>query len=232
MENYWSIDPKRTKAVWEGFTFNNSYNVTDFMKEVLTVLFKVGKTTKLLNTNEDFDVSMLIKQLVNSDKVYNLYDLSNDIGYGFFQELYVYKENSVIIKEFGYQTTEKVLRDLNYPEKSIFKSPKLIPLKITIYRQSVAISLYSDIFFPYVFCPWKWKEKYDDDMDIEIPRPIDLKKYGFDNKLIANANSSRLNILIQEIKSVVTKYPNFNWHHKGSDGNMYTHMHDENGIFL
>jgi hypothetical protein len=232
MENHWSIHSKRTKAVWEGFTFDYSYKNTDFMEEVLTVLFSVGKMTKLLYTYEDFDIHYLIQKLVHSDKMYNLYDLSHDFGVEFKQELYINVEHKLMPKEFGYDTTIKVLRDMNYPEESIFMSQRLIPLKISINRQSVDISLYSDIFFPYVFCPWKWNEKYDDDMDIEIPRPIDFKQYGFDNKLIAEANTNRLNILIQEVKSVVKKYSNFNWQHTGSDGNMFTHMHDENGIFL
>lgn len=230
MENNWFIDPRHTLAVWEGFTYDYNYPKSDFMMDILTVLFKVGKYTKLLYANEAFDECMLIKQMVNTDKIYNLYDLSNDIGYDFFQELYVYKENNIIIEEFGYQTTEKILNNLNHPEKSKYK--RLIPLNISICRQSIAISLHSDIFFPYVICPWKWEKKYDDDLVMEIPRPVDFKKYGFDNKLIADANTNRLNILIQEIKSVVTNHTNFYWQCTVSDMSLYSHMYDENGIFL
>lgn len=218
-ENKWTVDSINDFAHW--FIYSKSLQEETVYSELVNLLqmvFDQGKSSQLLKLktafSEDFLLNAILKEKNcgnNTICELNKIPLSNMI--------WVYKENEIQSVEFTCDSMEFLLKQLHHPlsEKLNFFSfmPLSLSLSVSANKSfTIGIHLKSDIFFPYVLCPWKWEEKYDENDEIG-PGVADMnyKKHGFDNQELAMLNSDRLNHFIASIKMYTDNNKNLIWEH-------------------
>lgn len=240
-ENSWEIDSKNEFAHW----FVNGEMPSealfyDELHQLFEVIFKFGETTRLLYFNDSIEAALgdLMSDARNSDYLYRMYKVGNDLWLNSLIDVYV--DGQVVSKELNYNNIESTLRLIKHPSATQLNGSNVLPIRLDLSmskRQNsfaVGINLHSDLFFPFVLCPWKWKQRYDD-LDIASPgtNNIDYKTHGFNNQELSFLNGGRLNVMLKGIKSYVDANQYLTWEHVGTEHWLGYHtMVSEEGIMV
>lgn len=238
-ENRWTVDAVNDFAHW--FIYSKSLQEEAGYSELVSLLkmvFYNGQSSQILTLNTAFSEDFLLSDILKEKTCGNntICDL-NKIPVS--NMIWVYKGNEIQSVEFTCDSMEFLLKQLHHPmaEKLNFFSfmPLTLSLSVAANKSfALGIHLKSDIFFPYVCCPWKWNEKYDDNGEIGPGvAEINYKKHGFDNQKLATLNSDRLNHFIAAIKTYADSNKNLIWDHYSTEHWLgYHKMVDESGIKL
>lgn len=242
-ENNWYIDVKNNFAHW--YIYSNGANIESFWGELtslLNVIFHYGNLSKLFYSNDYIiePAKILVSDLKSSD---------NDEFNGVFKMVKqsrlnslvdLYQKGEIVSKEINSLNIESILNEVEYcaiAEISQFNFSLLelsYDINTSVGRFTIGLHINSDIFFPFVLCPWKWKKKYDDNDEIGPGRnELDYKIHGFDNIELSYRNGSRLNLMIKGLKSYVDRSDEVQWDfYKTEHWPGYHKMVSDSGIIL
>ena len=246
-ENLWDIDRKNAYAHW---FITGKCNSNEEMYRALYVIFEkiieVGTISKIIYPTSYVTslASIIIEKIKSSNQSFR-----QSIFKEMFADNHTFRINTLIdaywnkeIKpiEFNHFNQNSNLILLNHPSREKVYEPSFSPLSISFSVSTennyfeLGIKIYTDIYFPYVLCPWKWKVKYDDKGETGPGiDELDYAVHGFDNIELSYANGKRLNFFLVELKSFVDKVDRIKWeHYKTEHWLGYHKMVGETGIKL
>lgn len=220
-ENNWYIDLKSNFAHW--YIYGDIKNSNLFwveLKSLFDTVFFYGSLSKLLYTHKYIiePAKLLVSDLKfsNNNKCHGLFKVGNDLYLNSLIDLY--QMGRVTSKETNISNIELILSEIQYNARDEINHSNFSLLQLSYdidkeaNRFTIGLHVNSDVFFPYVLCPWKWKKKYDDKNKMGPGiNELDFKIHGFDNRELSFRNGSRLNLLVKGLKSYVDSLDDIQW---------------------
>lgn len=225
-ENFWILDSSNDFAHWFiQSTFLDDDSLCLGFKKMMNELIKLGASCELLKTDYIFSLEIIDGILsVNHSGMKSINSMIPELQVK--TGIYAYTNGKINYLDFDKNNTLELLGNIRHFQSNDPLLNGVMPLKISLdvsvknHSFRLGIHLQSDVFFPHVACPWKWKQKYDDNDEIGPGiNELDYGIHGFDNYDLGLLNGRRLNELISNLKVYVDKedyltwdyYPTENW---------------------
>ncbi len=216
MNNNWIIVWKDPFAAWniksKGF---HKESVEDNFVYLLKNILQLGEYSNLLYSIDGHEKALnrVCREMDFASRS-RFQDFGEFLGCQLFSNINLFNSKGRII-ELNF--CKNKLNEIDKANIYNYKNSKdhtlyFINLSVSIRNNSFFISIYlfSDIFFPFVACPEKYKKKYDDKDEIG-PMPYFLRKHGYDNRVLSNLNGSRFNFFLSELKKIVDNSDKLLW---------------------
>ena len=246
-ENLWDIDPRNACAHWFVMgTFGTNTEMFKALYAIFEKIIEIGTISKIIYPTPYVTnlASIIIENIKSSNQSFRQ-NIFNDIYFGDINLhlntlLDVYLEEGIISMVFDQFNKQHNLELLGHPSKEKGYVLNLFPFSISLSLSTknnyfeLGIKIYTDIYFPYVLCPWEWKKKYDD-QDETGPSldELDYAIHGFDNRELSQLNGKRINFFLTDLKYFVDNYDRIEWNHFETEHWLgYHKMVNEFGINL